>query len=189
MELFRNLRIRISKSMLSAKAAKSTRLIKYANFSRIKSIGIVWDASNPDDFPVLSRFHQKMSEQKKEVTIFGYYPGKVLPDQYVAVRFFTCLKNKEVDSLYRPVTPEAQTFIKTRYDLLIDINFQKQLPLIYLTSLSEALLKVGLADLNPESSPFDLMISLKNPVSIESYIEQVIYYLEMINSQHVKKAV
>jgi hypothetical protein len=189
MELLRNLRIRISKSMLSAKMAKSSRIAHYAHFSRIKSIGIVWDASNPADFLSLSRFHQKMSELKKEVTIFGFFPGKILPDQYVAVRFLTCLKNKEVDLLYRPVSPEAQAFIKTKFDLLIDINFKKQFSLVYISSLSEALLKVGLADLNPEYSPFDLMISLKNPVSIDSYIEQVIYYLEMINSEQVKKAV
>lgn len=189
MELLRNLRIRVGKAMLSAKMAKSSRIVHYLNFSRIKSIGIVWDASNPADFLILSRFHQKMSEQNKEVTIFGFFPGKVLPDQYIAVRFLTCLKNKETDFLYRPVTPEAQSFIKTKFDLLIDINFKKQLPLVYISSLSEALLKVGLADLNPESSPFDLMISLKSPVSIDSYIEQVIYYLEMINSEQVKKAV
>jgi hypothetical protein len=189
MELFRNIRVRAGKSMLAGKMARSVRKPHYINFYNIKNIGIVWDASNPEDFIKLSRFHQKMSEQNKEVKIFGYFPGKILPDRYVAIKFLTCLKKREVDLFYRPVAPETQTFIKTHFDVLIDINFKKQFPLVYLTSLSEAGLKVGLADSDPGSSPFDLMISLKNPVNIDSYLEQVLYYLEMINSESVKKAV
>lgn len=189
MELFRNLRIKAGKTMLSGKMAKSIRKPHYINFHNIKSIGIVWDASKSEHFIKLSRFHQKMSEQNKEVKIFGFFPGKVLPDQYIAIKYLICLKEKEVDLFYRPVAPETQTFIKTHFDVLIDINFEKQFPLVYVTSLSEAGLKVGLADTDPGSSPFDLMISLKNPVSIDSYLDQVLYYLEMINSESVKKAV
>lgn len=189
MELFRNLRIITGKSMLSSKMTKSTRIIHYTNFSRIKSIGIVWDASHPQEFPSLARFYQRMTELKKEVTVFGFFPGKILPDQYVAVQFLTCLKKNEVDFFFRPVSAESQNFIRTKFDLLIDINFRKDFTLDYMTTLSEALLKVGLTDLNPESSPFDLMISLKMPVSIDNYFEQIIYYLEMINSEQVRKAV
>ncbi|OFY64336.1 MAG: hypothetical protein A2Y71_16510 [Bacteroidetes bacterium RBG_13_42_15] len=189
MELFRSLRVRAGRSMLSGRLAKTTRKQRYINFCNIKSIGIVWDASKPEDFVKLSRFHQKMSEQNKEVKIFGFFPGNILPDQYVAIRFLTCLKKTEVDFLYRPVTPDSKSFIKTKFDVLIDINFKKHFPLVYITFLSEAYLKVGLADSEPESSPFDLMISLKSPVSIDSYLDQVIYYLEMINSESVKKAV
>jgi hypothetical protein len=189
MELLRNLRIRAGNSMLSAKMAKATRKPHYMNFYNIKSIGIVWDASKSEDFIKLSRFHQKMSEQNKEVNIFGFFPGKVLPDQYVGVKYLTCLKIREVDFFYRPAAPETQSFIKTHFDVLIDINFAKQFPLVYVSSLSEAGLKVGLADTDPVSSPFDMMISLKNHASIDIYLDQVLYYLEMINSESVKKAV
>jgi hypothetical protein len=189
MEFFRNLRVMAGKSMLSGRLAKTTRKQQFVNFCNLKSIGIVWDASIPADFAKLSRFYQKMSDQNKEVRIFGFFPGNVLPDQYVAVRFFTCLKKTEVDFFYRPITQDSQSFVKTKFDVLIDINFKKCFPLVYITTLSEAHLKVGLADSEPESSPFDLMISLKNPVSIDSYLEQVLYYLEMINSESVKKAV
>jgi hypothetical protein len=87
------------------------------------------------------------------------------------------------------VTSETDKFIKNRFDVLIDLNFRNLFPLVYVSSLSVASLKVGLSDSRPESSPFDLMISLKNTVSIDEYLEQVILYLEMINSETVKKAV
>jgi hypothetical protein len=189
MELLRNLRIRAGKATLSGRMARITRKPYYIDFFHIKTIGIVWDASKTEDFILLSRFYQKMAEQNKEVKIFGYFPGKEFPDKYTAVRFLTCIKRKEVNFFYCPVHPDTESFIKTKFDVLIDINFRENFPLHYVTSLSQAGLKVGLADSKPESSPFDLMISMKNPVNIEKYLEQVLYYLDMINSENAKKAV
>jgi hypothetical protein len=189
MELLRSLRVRAGRSKLSAKMAKITRKPSFINFYHIKTIGIVWDASKPEDFGILSKFFQKMAELNKEVKIFGYFPGKEFPDKYTAVRFFTCLKKKEVNFFYCPVNPDTESFIKAKFDVLIDLNFKKHFPLVYISSLSHAGLKVGLADSQPMASPFDLMISMKSPVNVEKYIEQVLYYLEMINSETAKKAV
>ena len=189
MELLRSLRIRAGKSRLSGRIARIVRKPSYINFYLIKSIGIVWDASKTEDFTILSRFYQKMTELNKEVKILGYYPGKEFPDKYTAIRFLTCIKKNEVNFFYFPVHPDTESFIKTKFDVLIDINFKNNFPLFYITSLSQAGLKVGLADSKPETSPFDLMISMKSPVNLEKYLEQVLYYLDMINSETAKKAV
>ena len=183
------MRIRAGKSMLSGKLVRIRRKPHYINFYNIRTIGLVWDASKPEEFIILTRFYQKMTELNKEVRIFGFFPEKGFPDQYTAIRYLTCLKKKEVNFFYLPHNPETDSFIKTEFDVLIDINFKKHLPLVYVSSLSQAGLKVGLADSKPESSPFDLMISMKGPINIESYLDQVLYYLEMINSESAKKAV
>ena len=189
MELFRNLRLRAGRSILTRKSAKTIRKPHYTNFYSIRTIAIVWDASKPEDFLKLSHFHQEMAERKINVSVFGYFPGKELPNQYTAIRFLTCLKMQEIDFFFRPLGREAENFISTRFDVLIDINFRKVFPLVYATTLSHAGLKVGIADSKPESSPFDLMISMKKPVNLENYIEQVIHYLTMINSESAKEAV
>jgi len=189
MELFRNLRVKASRSMLAGKVARIKRKPSYINFYSIKSIGIVWDASKTEDFIKLSGFYQRMAEKNIEVKIFGYFPGNELPNQYTAIRYLYCLKRQEVDFFYKPTTQDAAAFSGRSFDVLIDINFNKLLPLCYISSLSQAALKVGLADADPGSSPFDLMISLKNPVTVDRYLEQVLCYLEMINSQTEKKAV
>lgn len=152
-------------------------------------MGLVWDASKPEEFLLLSRFHQKMADMNIDLTIFGYFPGKVLPDQFTAIRYLTCLKKNELDFFYRPKSHEASKFMEKHFDVLIDANFQKVLPLVYITTLSHAGLKVGLGDNEPEKSPFDLLISPNKPISLESYLEQVIIYLDMINSDSTKKAV
>ncbi len=189
MELFRNLRLKAGKSMLAGKYSRVRRKIHYTNFQSIKSIGIVWDASKPEEFLVLSRLHQKMAELNIDLMIFGYFPGKELPNQYTAIRYLTCLKKNEKDFFYKPVSQEAAKFIDRNFDVLIDINFNGIFPLLYVTTLSKAGFKVGLTDSNPVKSPFDLMISMKSPVTLENYLDQVFYYLGMINSDSTRKAV
>ena len=189
MELFRNLRIKAGRSTLAGMISKVNRRPYYTNFRSVKSMGLVWDASRPEEFMLLSRFHQKMSEHNIEFRILGLFPGKVLPNQFTAVRYLTCLRKNEIDFFYRPDSKDATVFIEKQFDVLIDINFQKLFPLVYITTLSRARFKVGLADAEPEKSPFDLMLSINKPVNIENYLEQIILYLDMINSESSKKAV
>ena len=189
MELFNNIRLKAGKAMLSVKVARLRRKAFYINLNQIKTIGIVWNASRLEDFGTLSRFYQKMHECNVDVNILGYFPGKSLPDQYTAIRYLTCFKKAELDFFYRPISKDANDFIKHRFDVLIDINFEKLFPLLYISSLSLAGLKVGLCTSEPATSPFDLMIELRNSISVDKYLEQVLFYLDMINSKSVKTAV
>jgi hypothetical protein len=182
MELFRNTRLKIANSILEKKIARAKRKVHYSSFSQVKSIGIVWDSSRTADFPSLSRFYQKMHDRNIEVKILGYYSGKELPDQYTAIRYLSLIRRKELSFFYLPGTSETNSFITNRFDILIDINFEKTFPLRYITSLSLSSFKVGLFSSENGSSTFDLMIELKKPYNVESYLEESIHYLEMIKS-------
>lgn len=187
MELFRKVRLKMGRLILSKKVSRLKRKIYYSNFNKIKNIGIVWDASRTAEFSSLNRFHQRMQEIKIDVTIFGYFPGKNLPDQYTAIRYLTCIRKDEVNKLYHPVSAEANSFINNPFDVLIDINFEKHFPLVYVALLSMARFKVGLYDNESEEYPFDLMMDIKNPVDIDGYLTKVIHYLEMIKDKTIKK--
>ncbi|MCK7531678.1 MAG: hypothetical protein MZV63_11935 [Marinilabiliales bacterium] len=76
-----------------------------------------------------------MHERNIDVKIFGYYPGKELPDQYTAIRYLTCIRKNESKFFYIPVSTEADVFINTQFDILIDINFERLFPLQYITSI------------------------------------------------------
>ena len=188
MELFQNTRLKIGKAILTKKMTAKKRKINFSAFSLVKKIGIVWDATNTHEFLSLSRFYLKMHERNIDVKVFGYFPGKNLPDQYTAIRYLTCMRRKELDFFYLPVSSEAIAFINNQFDVLIDINFKKLLPLQCITSFSNAAFKVGLFEPETVDTPFDLMIELKNRVDVDVYLVQVIQYLEMINSGTVKTA-
>ena len=182
MELFKNIRLKIGDNILRNRVARTERKPHYSNIHEVKKIGLVWDASKPDDFIFLTRFFQRMAELKTEVKILGYFSGKNLPDQYTAVRYLSIVKREELNIFYHPVSPETNTFITNPFDVLIDLNFRKILPLQYISSLSNARFKVGLFETETKNTPFDLMMDLKNPVSIEDYLNHVLHYLAMINS-------
>src|SRR5450759_4107081 len=183
MELFINIRLKIGNAILKNKVAKMKRKTYYSNMSQVKKIGILWDASKTEDFACLSKFYQKMHESKIDVKILGYFSGKNLPNQYTAIRFLTCIRKEELNLFYHPVSTETKTFISNRFDVLIDINFKRLLPLHYISSLSNAGFKVGLFESDTRNSPFDLMMELKSPVNVEDYLNHVMHYLEMINSE------
>ena len=189
MELLKNIRIKIGDTILRKKIAGTKRKIFYTNIDQVRNIGILWDASMIEEFACLSRFYQRMNENKTDVKILGYFPGNNLPNQYTAIRYLSVIKKEELNFFYHPVSNEASTFISKKFDVLIDMNFNKLLPLQYISSLSNAGLKVGLFEQDVKNTPFDMMLELKSPVNIEDYLDQVIHYLGMINSETVKKVI
>jgi len=189
MELFKNIRLKIGKANLSKKITGTNRKVHYSNISLVKSIGIVWDASRPEDFASISKFYQKMHERKIEVKIISYFPGENLPDKYTAVRYLSFLRRNELNIFYQPDSQESKDFINTKYDILVDINFKNDFTLQFISSLSIASFKVGLLNSEITPSPFDLMMEIKKPVDIENYLNQIIHYLEMINAKSAKKVI
>jgi hypothetical protein len=187
MEMFKNIRLNRGKSILRKKMGRMKRTRFKGNMGDVKTIGMVWDATNPDELQVLSQFHQKMAERNIDVKILGYYPGKNLPDKLTAIRYLICLKKEDINLTYRPVSREAETFANSGFDVLIDTNFKDVFPLRYISSLSRAGLKVGIFDKVNDQSPFDLMLDFSKTTDINNYLTQVIHYLEMINTGSSRK--
>jgi hypothetical protein len=182
MEFLGRLRLNIGNSILRKRAARFSRKISYNGFEGVKKIGMVWYALKTDDFLQISKFCQKMSDRGIEASVYAYYPGKELPDKLTAVRYLNCIKKKDLNLYYIPVSSEAEEFIRKKFDVLIDLNFEEVFPLKYLTVLSSAGFKVGVFNSEQGVSTYDLMMELKKPFKIEYYLDEVINYLEMINS-------
>ena len=182
MELFKSFRLSRGRSILRSKQSRIRRNRFRGNILSAKRIGFVWDASNPDEFQTLSRFHQLMQERNIELSIIGYYPGKEIPDRITAIRYFVCLKQEDINFTFRPVSGEAGRFINTPFDILIDANFRDVFPLEYISALSVAGLKVGIFGKGNDHSPFDVMIDTGGNADLNNYLDQVVHYLELINT-------
>ena len=180
MKLFGKLRLKVGSRSLRKKIERITRNISYSNINSVRKIGLVWDASNPNDFKNISAFYTKMGQRGINVKVIGFYDHKELPGEYTAIHYFTCLKRSDLNFFFRPSTPECDAFIDEKFDVLIDINFKRIFPLHYITSMSRGSIKVGLHT-DDSSAPFDLMIDKREP-AVNDYLEQVVHYLEMINN-------
>lgn len=182
MELFKSTRLKVGDYILQKKCSGTKRKVFFPNLNEVKVIGIVWDSSNPEEFSHLSKFYQNMHDRNIKVKILGYFTGINLPDQYIGIRYLTLLRKQDVNFFYVPFTAEAINFSNSRFDVLIDINFNKLFPLHYISSLSKAGFKVGLFESEDAKTPFDLMMEIKKPVDIGNYLKEILHYLEMINS-------
>ncbi|MGQ9620764.1 MAG: DUF6913 domain-containing protein [Bacteroidales bacterium] len=183
MDLFKNIRLKRGRAILRRRIKDLKREKFKGNLASVKQIGIVWNASQVSDFEYLSQFHQKMQEKGIEVKILGFYSEKVLPDRLTAIRYLSCIKKKnDLNFFYIPVADEAEKFINTPFDVLIDINFKNLFPLQYVTAMSKASLKIGLFNKGYNSFLFDMMLDINKQANINDYLNNIVYYLEMINN-------
>ena len=91
-------------------------------------------------------------------------------------------EKEDINITYRPVAREANEFINANFDLLIDLNFKNLFPLRYISHLSMAGFKVGIFDNGNNNNLYDLMMEYNKSADINTFLTEVIYYLEMINT-------
>lgn len=181
MELCKGTRLSIGKLILGRRIRRVRRHKKFNNLHNAHKISIVWDGSNTEHFEAITAFYQDMHSRNIQVDIVCYYPRTVLPDQYTAIRYLNCIKRSDLNFFFIPRSEDIEEFINTPYEILIDINENNLFPVRYISSLSRAEFKVG-----SESSVYrdvlDMTIKTDRKNDPAYYLDQVKYYLEMINT-------
>lgn len=181
MEMFRAIRLSTGRSILRKRLRKLKRNKKFNNLHNSHKIAIAWDGSNISNFPAVSSFYHELQKENIQVDIVCFYPGKILPDEYTALRYLKCFKANDLSLTYLPQTDEIKEFINTPYEILVDINLNNHLPLQYVSVLSKAEFKVG-PDKSDYKDDLDMTIKISDNDNLTYYLEQVKYYLEMINT-------
>ncbi|HCC71679.1 MAG TPA: hypothetical protein DEQ09_11085 [Bacteroidales bacterium] len=181
MELFKGIRLVVARLILNQRLKRTRRNKKFNNLRHSHKIGIVWDGSNIADFEAITSFYHEMLKRNIQVDIICYYPKIILPDQYTAIRYLTCIKKTDLNWFYIPQSNDIDEFIHTPYEILIDINNNNYFPVKYITVLSQAEFKVGAENLSYRDK-IDMTIKINRKNDPVYYLEQVKYYLEMINT-------
>jgi len=181
MEMFKGIRVALGRSVLKKRLKKTRRNKKFNNLRNSHKIGIVWDGSNTSDFDGITEFYQEMLKKNIQVDIICYYPEKVLPDKYTAIRYLTCVKRSDLNYFYIPQSYDINEFINTPYEILIDINPNNYFPVEYISVLSRAEFKVG-CNMSSYCDKMDMTIKISEGDDPEYYLKQAKHYLEMINT-------
>jgi hypothetical protein len=183
MELFGRLRLKAGRMLLRRHHSAVRRLQQGFDLEKVKKVGILWDATFENDFQHLAALNRQLNEMDKSVEVMAWIPGKSVPDRLTGLSYMKFLKKNDLNWAFIPVSVDAREFMKTKFDLLIDINPSSLFQLKYITTLSTAPMKVG-PDITaePEKTPYDLMIKAPRPFSIAFFLEQAMHYLSMISS-------
>ena len=152
------------------------------NFSEIKTVGVIFDASNAEDFELIKRYVVYMREHQKKVKVLGYFSSKKIPSLTYSKLEYDFFSTKETNWYGKPTTHVIDNFIEEEYDLLIDLNIHDHYTLKYIASLSKAKFKVGKYT-EANKLIYDMMIEVDETKNLKYFLRQVDTYLAMINKK------
>ena len=183
----KKLRSQIANYLFHREMRNHRRMHEMIPFSKAKKIGILYDSTSERNYEIVKKFVKDIRAQQKDVLALGYYNKKELPPMRfskLGLDFFT---KKSLNWHLKPHSTVINNFINADFDILINLNIEKNFPLKYISARSKAKFKIGKYD--KKNTPFcDLMIQTEENVPLAKYIEQVLYYLNLLKNDHLQTA-
>ncbi len=158
------------------KIAAQPRAKQFIKLSEAKSVGIVFDATDKNEFELVKKFIQQLKEYTKGIHAIGYIDLKVTPNLSYIKTDIDLFNKKELKGLYQPQSPYIKTFIETERDILIDANVKNKLPLKYIAAASKAKCKVGQHTAVNEAM-HDVLLNVGENNGLEFFLQQSLKYL------------
>ena len=186
MSFINNIKESIGSFFLKQEASKIKRERQMFSLAEAKTIGIILDTSNAENFELTKKYVVYLREMKKKVKVIGYFSvGEMPPLTYSKLEydFFTW---KELNWYHRPSNTFVKNFMNEDLDVLIDLNLYDSFPLKYIATVCKAKFKI--AKFAKENEPvYDLMIQTDETKTFKYFLRQVDTYLGMINNPHETK--
>ena len=145
---------------------------KTISLRNANEIGILFDASDPDKVSVINNFAETLKRDRKRIVMLGFYN---VPKQ--AINFnFTYFNKKNVNWHLEPYGDLVDAFIARKFDILINAFVGENLPLEYVSAMSEASFRMGTFH-KEKTYAYDFMIDLKGESDLQSLVSQYRHYL------------
>lgn len=155
------------------------RSVKTHNFNTAQSVGILFSSPDEQSFNAIKDFLTFLSEKEMKVVALGYVPTKKIPQEYLMRKGINFYCNTDLNWYYKPKNELVEQFINQEFDILFDLSMQEYFTVNYVGSLSKAAFKVGKkTDLGYK----DLLIDIDKNNSVKYLIEQIKFYLNILNN-------
>jgi hypothetical protein len=176
--LFKSIRKKIGKSILKRKLKNFRREKQLYSFGTSQIVGVLFKTNTQGDFEIVKKFLHFLSEQDNKVVALCFVDYKKVPDYYFLRKGFNFFSRSDLSTFLLPKTQFIVDFISKPFDILIDLSTEENFPLTYISSLSQAKLKVG--KLHNGNNNFDVMIDTSKDNSVQSLIEQIKHYIPVL---------
>lgn len=184
MSVFKNIKRAFADRALKQemqKNKKERKAIRF-NFNEIRTVGILFDSTDPEDFELVKRYVVYLREHTKKVKVIGFFSSKNIPSLTYSKLEYDFFSFKELNWFGKPTTHVINNFIEEEFDLLLDLNIHDHFPLKYIASLSKAKFKVGRFKEGDEAI-YDMMIDSDNTQKLKYFLRQVDTYVLMLNKK------
>ena len=182
MELIENIKNILGKFFLRHEMKSLHRNKAFINLEQAKAIGIVFDATEPENFELVKKYIAYLREMKKRVKAIGYFNQKQIPPLAFSKLEYDFFCSKELNWYNAPSVIYAKNFAEDEFDILIDLNLNDCFPLYYISAMSKAKFKVGKTN-KQNSYVMDLMVELKPSKGMKYFLRNIDAYLFIINKK------
>lgn len=175
MKLWNDIQSYFYKRHLREKTESSKPKRVLTNLTDAKSIGIIYDSTNPDNDIVITRFAENLRKQGKEVELLGFINDNKL-DHKADIQVFN---KKQLDWKQVPNDPRVEAFVGKRFDLLLACFVEENLPLEFIAATSSAKWRLGPYS-EAKTAYYDMMINLGSKNNLPYFLEQSVDFLNKI---------
>jgi hypothetical protein len=161
------------------KARKANTAI--TNLADAKTVGILYDSTNPSNDIIIARFAEQLRNNGKQVDILAY-----INDPKIESKADIALFNKKAITWCRvPQSDKATQFASKPFDLLLCCFTEENLPLEFISATGNAKWRVGAYRIN-KTHCYDMMIQLGNKTDLQYFITQSTHFLNNIHYDSAK---
>lgn len=172
---------------LKKDASKVERTRKDPDIHKNASIGILYDATDKDNFEVVREFFRDLRSHEKNPVSLGYIDYKEVTFHPLARPESDYFFKDQLNWMKKPSGPVVENFIKEPFDILINLTLEDFHPLDYIAAVSKAGLKIGRAN-SAVSFCYDLTFHLDKDADVKSFAYTIIHYLSKINNERNQSA-
>jgi len=177
----RNLKLNAGIRSLNKKLRQFKRIRESHNLETAKTAGILFTPTDQVSFEQIKQFLTYLGNYKLQIYVLGYIDAKTIPESFLFWKGINLFSRKELNWSMVPKTPVVTDFIDKPFDVLLDLSLDDFFPVEYIARLSKSKFKVGRFTENHSS--YDLMFELEKGNSLDSYLEYIKKYLNMINKE------
>lgn len=152
------------------------------SFSSIVEIGIVYNAGKAIQETQVNQIAELLRKEGKKVFTLGFIDAKQLPENH---RFNLSSGYYWKETLTNYNLPDKQklsSFLNTEFDLLMNLFFEKELPLQAISALSKSKFSMG-ANISGALPYNDFLIDTGTEKEITNLGMQMIHYLKVIQTK------
>jgi hypothetical protein len=177
--VFQNIKARLGNLRFAKEVSRLQHERQAVGFDEAKKIGILYDATDPQDFEVIKQYVKEIRAQSKDVMALGFVDKKELSQNQFAQLGLEFFSKKNLNWKMIPNNRAVINFIDEQFDVVINVAKNEIFPLRYIAALSKARFRVGRFDKH-FTYCYDLMIHSENNADIKTFIEEAEIYLRKI---------
>jgi hypothetical protein len=167
MPVLEKLKMYIHQRQVERVKTSNLEFVSEGHFDNLHNIGLIFNASHLIQRDIVIDFGTELRNNGKQVKILGYFDKKMEDASFP----FDYFSSNDLNFAYIPRSAVITKFIRSPFDILINLDYSGVLAIHYICAASAALFKVGPPDL--ENTHYDLMIEMNGEPDLRKLIRDI----------------